>query len=449
MLMCTSHPAPSRPDFPQVLALDKVVSMLGIIFFKRVVLEDQAALSAKMHQLGSVCSALGWPDNRHLAVCLQPHARAMLAGLQHAADHGGELKASFQVRRAQAFWDALQQATEQGLLPADDGTAAAGGGKGQGVRAQVYKVFPSFVDEWASDGMQGKVVLEAGEGHGPRKEFFALVAASMAGLSIASAHGHHAAHEQDRDHDQEHHQHQRPSSRQSPAAASAAAPPSLFTFNRSAGSFWYNSTLQQSKELQRAYCFAGWLMGQSISNKAPLGVPLAVPMLQQLLDGLDAFAPDLATLEAFDPTAAGSLRNVAALPDDQVKALVEMEGLPESTTREQYVQQAVRGLLLDSVHWQAQALAAGFRCAADVEVLRAWCIDAETLAMVLNEGGDSALSDKADIDIRKVFRVVMDDELAVDGAVLGEHSATGWLCCSNVLVNKRHGFQQFCDCRLR
>lgn len=261
-----------------------------------------------------------------------------------------------------------------------------------------YKLFPSFVDEWTSETEKGKVVLEAGEGHGPRKEFFALAAAGMT-CKPSTGEIAHAVDEQQQGRQERQQQ------------------PCLFTYNRSGGAFWFNSNLVLSDSLRQAFYFAGWLMGQSIINKAPLEVPLAPVMLRMLLEGLDAFAPDLETLESFDPDAASSLRNVAALPRDQLRGMMEIEGLALDTTAEQYIQRSVLSLLMESVQWQAQALIAGFRSAINVQVLQTWCIDANTLAMVLNEGGDT--SDTTDIDIRKIFRVVMDDELA-NGAILGE-----------------------------
>ena len=102
--------------------------------------------------------------------------------------------------------------------------------------------------------------------------------------------------------------------------------------------------------------------------------------------------------------------------------MMKVEGLPEGTTAEQYISRSAKELLVDSVEWQARAMASGFRQAVDVALLRSWGMDAEALALVLNDGGGSA-GTSADIDVRKAFRVVMDQELSGNGAMLGE--ATG------------------------
>ena len=408
----------------QVPSLNAIVSMVGIIFFRRVVLEDEGALAAKVAQLSGLMEALGWPSSvgggsgdggggragaggggRPLAACLEPPAKVMLAALHQAAECGGELRASFQVRRSggAAFWDALQQAEEAGMLKA--ATAAAGS---TGGRPKCYKVFPSFVDEQGGGGGGAKVKVEAGEGHGPRKEFFLLAAASMTGQRLTP---------------------------DAEAAAGGAAPPSLlqqqlrprmFVYNRSAGAFWYNTTLKCSPELQAAYRFCGWLIGQSLLNRAPLGVSLAPVLLQQLLhdvgsdggSGGGGFRADLDTLAAFDPEAAASLRNLSSLPKDQLREMMKVEGLPTGTTVEQYVARAAKELLVDSVEWHAREVAAGFRLAVDPRVMRAWCLDAAALAAALGDG--SGGGGEQDVDVRKAFRVVMDPELSGNGAVLGE-----------------------------
>ncbi len=369
--------------------------MVGIVFFRRVVLEGEQDLAAKVEQLDELVVGLGWPrgQSQLLAAGLEANAKVMLAALHQAARSGGELRANFQVRRSggNAFWDAMQQASESGLLPQD------------GAPQRCYKVFPSFVDEWSSAADGGpaakKIKVEAGEGHGPRKEFFCLAAASMTGQQQQADGGTSASSQQNK--------------------------PVLFTFNRSAGAYWYNTLLVPSPELVSAYRFSGWLIAQSLLNKAPLGIPLAPALLKQLLlpGGIDDFRPGLDALEAFDPQAAAAVRQVSALPPKDLKDMMQAEGLPAGTTAEQYAAHSARSILVDAVEWQARALASGFRVALDPKVLRAWCVDELALAAVLDDGGSGALED---FDVRRVFRVVMDQELTKDEGVLG-----GRLACNS------------------
>jgi hypothetical protein len=148
-------------------------------------------------------------------------------------------------------------------------------------------------------------------------------------------------------------------------------------------------------------------------------------MYQQLLQGPDAFKPDLAALEAFDPGAAAGVRNAAALPDSQFKGVLEMEGLPASTTRQQYTAHAVQQLLVEGTAWQTAALAKGWWAAVDPSVLEAWSLGPFALAVAV--GGSIAAAGVGgagggDFKVREVFRVVMDDDLGEggDGQVVGE-----------------------------
>jgi hypothetical protein len=99
--------------------------------------------------------------------------------------------------------------------------------------------------------------------------------------------------------------------------------------------------------------------------------------------------------------------------------MMAVEGMPESTTAEQYIAHAVRALLVEGVEWQARSVAAGFSLTLDPKVLRSWCLDAEALAAVLDDGSGWNMSD---MDIQKAFRVVMDKELTKEGAFLGKVS---------------------------
>lgn len=61
--------------------------------------------------------------------------------------------------------------------------------------------------------------------------------------------------------------------------------PALFLFNRSAGSYWFNTRLTQSQPVQQAYWFAGWLMGQAVPNRSILGVQIATLVFDKLMSG--------------------------------------------------------------------------------------------------------------------------------------------------------------------
>jgi hypothetical protein len=84
-----------------------------------------------------------------------------------------EVKVTCSVRRRSAFWDALPQLQQQGIM--QELLQQAGG-------SVSAKLFPRFVDEDVltavvqQQPVPAAAVVEAGEGHGPRKEFFRAAA---------------------------------------------------------------------------------------------------------------------------------------------------------------------------------------------------------------------------------------------------------------------------------
>ena len=62
-------------------------------------------------------------------------------------------------------------------------------------------------------------------------------------------------------------------------------------------------------------------------------------------------------MEAFDPEAAQALRKVYDMSGQDLSALLEVEGLPSTTTREAYVQQAVQRICVAEVEWQSASFA--------------------------------------------------------------------------------------------
>ncbi|KAL6754666.1 hypothetical protein V8C86DRAFT_315351 [Haematococcus lacustris] len=370
-----------------------------------------------------------------------------------AAAGQGEGRLNLTVRRSQALWDALPQVQQQGVLvlcqhplpalpspvstpppcqsspltqPEQLEVQAATGPQGQGhaslfgcqghsdlvggqaeqaagtqqLQARPVKVFPSFVDEVAWGGGDRRPVVEAGEGHGPRKEFFAACGISMVGgqqqqpMAVA-----------------------REGVQQQQGGGSQGV--ALLSYNRSAGVYWYNTTLQQSELLVRAYQLCGWLMGQALLCRASLGLPLPPLLFLQLLHpgGPAAWQPSLSHLSTFDPDTAASLRSVASLPPAQLADLLELEGLPSSTTAQQYMQHSLHELLVAGVAWQAGALAHGWWQAVDRQLLGDWGLDPAGLALAvggLRPGG--AVEAGGKLDVRGAFAVVMDRELSPGGA---------------------------------
>ncbi|KAG2433893.1 hypothetical protein HXX76_008246 [Chlamydomonas incerta] len=410
---CDSHHIPLAPAASQVSCLDELLGMLGIIYFRKVVLETPDSAAAKLDQYQQLQEQVGWSDSQ-LAACTAPGARAMLLYLQQVAA-GGEKRTNVTVRRGAAFWDAFDAARHDGLLSASHGPKS-------------HKYFPSFVDELAGGaGASGrKAPVEAGEGHGPRKEFFALAGQDMVGRPASAAQG--AGDDAAGDQQQGGHG----------SGSGSGSRPALWVFNRTAGAYWYNTGLAESPELKGAYAFAGWLMGQSLLNRAPLGLPLPAVLFRGLLEGgtshgahgadatsaasaaaTSGFQPTLEMLSEFDPDAANAVRNVAALPKDQLAGMLELEGLPGGWSAEQYTAHAVAQVLRDGVAWQAGAVAAGFFAAVDRRLLRSWQLGPQALAGLVS-GVSGGADGGAPEDLSTLFRVALDEELVGPSACLVE-----------------------------
>jgi hypothetical protein len=78
--------------------------------------------------------------------------------------------------------------------------------------------------------------------------------------------------------------------------------------------------------------------------------------------------PALAVLEQHDPQAAQGIKSVLALPTQQYRQLLEVEELPTTTSRQQYVAHAVRQLLVNDVAWQLEAVQQGFAAGTLIQV---------------------------------------------------------------------------------
>jgi hypothetical protein len=59
--------------------------------------------------------------------------------------------------------------------------------------------------------------------------------------------------------------------------------PALFVHLRSAGTWWINTALSSSTQLQAAYWAVGWLLGQALVNHCTVGLQLAPLLFYRLL----------------------------------------------------------------------------------------------------------------------------------------------------------------------
>jgi len=168
-------------------------------------------------------------------------------------------------------------------------------------------------------------------------------------------------------------------------------------------------------ERERVLTFAGWLMAQSLCNRAPLQVSLPPLLFRWILtaDDPELPSPTLPLLEEFDPDAARYLRAVENMSQNEYTALCEIEELPATTSRDEYVRAAAARLMYgdgdESVTWQLKAIAEGFQRAMPLEAVRAFGLSATQLASVIcgEPGGAAAGTDS--YAIRTSFRLALSD----------------------------------------
>ena len=225
--------------------------------------------------------------------------------------------------------------------------------------------------------------LEGGEGLGPRKELFVLLGKAMTEAA--------------------------------PTAAMAEPVPgqlveeagALFTFNKSIGAHWFNTTLAQSPDAEERFAFAGWATAQAVLNRCVLGVALHPMVFARVAGDRVTQKLSLATLEGFDPEAADNLRKVSKLPQKTFAELLEVEGLGKMG-RNEYIRHAVQELLEERIEWQSAAWAGGFRAAIGAEDCRQAQCGIEDLATIV---AGAAAQASRDLELPEVFVIDADDEL--------------------------------------
>lgn len=68
-------------------------------------------------------------------------------------------------------------------------------------------------------------------------------------------------------------------------SVAGAVGPTLFIYNNSAACYWYNTVTDRQDSLVELYITAGWLAGQTIHNRACLGIKLAPVLWRKILEG--------------------------------------------------------------------------------------------------------------------------------------------------------------------
>ena len=347
-------------------SIGRLLSLLALALCKTVVVEDESALDAKLAAWRTVEQAFGVPREAACAAAGEG-GRAIL--LYADACAVGDAKLRLTCERASALWDTLPQWEQSPMRVRARGTA--------GTRSQgSAKLFPQFRS--AEGG------VEHGDGHGPRKELFALMGQQMLYGLRRGAVG--------------------VSSESLPAEPEVAP---VFPYDRGARHHWFNPTLEPTAERRSMLCYCGWLLAQTICNRSSLGVELPTLLFEALLAD-DDFSPSIETLRAFDPQAAASLQNVLDMSEAEFADFAELEECV-GMSKEKYVSSSVNRIVGGGDGgWQLDELRSGFQSVLPPAVIAPLRFSPKQLAAVVcgaPSGSRGAFS------IRGVFRVVEDDEL--------------------------------------
>eukprot|EP00750_Incisomonas_marina_P005033 INCI13584.1.p1 GENE.INCI13584.1~~INCI13584.1.p1 ORF type:complete len:817 (-),score=177.06 INCI13584.1:28-2478(-) len=190
----------------------------------------------------------------------------------------------------------------------------------------------------------------------------------------------------------------------------------LFVYSKTQEAFWFNSSLQQTADLELRFVAAGRMVAAALADRCKLDTVLSEHIFAQLLTTTTKSAPLEAVycptshdLEHFDAGAAKHVVSAFGASPAHLRDLIEeadWEG-EVITTAEQYVTRSCRELMLDQVGWQAAALHRGFQLGVRSEWWQQCPLSPRQLQMVVCGATDTT----SDFDFRKVFRVVEDPEL--------------------------------------
>ena len=387
--------------------LDRVSGMLAALLPRPEAVRDVAEAYRALEAWWVMWEALGvgpddlrgllGPRGKSLWLYLAKHARCwaqtsagVAEGREGDSVYEGEERRALTCRRAAAFEDAFRWASGTDFPePA--------------VLWGPAKLFPSFV---APAGH-----LEAGEGHGPRREFFKLCGSILSGssgrvggagdargVSVPAGGGTIPGSITDG---------------VSEAAPEQVAEPQipLFEFSRAMEKLWVNKRLERSPLSEAQFRFCGWIFGQAMMNRCEIGIDLH-PLVLQKICSTERPRASLELLHTMDPEAARGIKRAAGMRDADFREMLELEGLDENMGREEYKRWAAQELLVGSIEWQVDAIAAGFHLVLHLKDLARVNLRVDDMAQILRgPSGDGCTK----LPLQKVFRIAADEEFNENG----------------------------------
>jgi hypothetical protein len=236
-------------------------------------------------------------------------------------------------------------------------------------------LLPYFESSSGTKHIGGRRV-EGGEGHGPRKEFFVAACADA-----------------------------------TRAIGSGQLPP-LFSFHRGSGSYWFSAYAndlegpQAKDQRNRLRCF-GKLLALAVVNHCKLSIGLPLLFFQLLLrpegaENRSGEVPGLEDIESLDKALANQLKKCLKMKPKDFKELKEVSGLAQGMSREDYVVEQINEFMCPEAMREVRS---GF-----------WRLSGRTTwagvaASDLRQMLCPAAATGGEIDIRKTFEVVIEEEM--------------------------------------
>jgi len=180
----------------------------------------------------------------------------------------------------------------------------------------------------------------------------------------------------------------------------------LFEFHRGTGQTWFSAygaqlTGPNEQEQKRRLRSFGKVLALAVANNCKISFDLPVMFFRVLLHRGALLM--LSDLQGFDDALHSSLRKILKMKQAQFSGLKEVEAMPVDMSREDYIAEQVRSILSPEGMREVQG---GFWSLASKDVLQG--VSASDLRQIVCP----VQTQSQHIDIRRIFRVTIEDEMA-------------------------------------
>lgn len=200
--------------------------------------------------------------------------------------------------------------------------------------------------------------------------------------------------------------------------------------------FWLNEQTEDSPQNRRVLCFMGWFMANTIAHFTYVDVQVYRLLFHLVLN--DIYSVSLDDALQIDPTWHKALLQTKALQTSEWIGFLEMEGLSETMTHEDYIDHALAEKFgsKSNIPWQIHEFRSGFECVVSLDSLRAAGIDADDLVTIVCGPGQRLDSN---FRVDHVFRVSSDPDFVSSGPLYWAF----WAIVNSFDATKKRKFVKF------